>query len=59
MTFALAALDPTLQGIFFLVAVVLFVVAAVIARPTFWATLIAAGLAFTVFVWMWNAFALS
>jgi hypothetical protein len=43
----------------FLVAVVLFVVAAVMARPAWWACLIAAGLAFCAFVWMWDRFALA
>lgn len=57
MILALSAMDPTVQGIFFLVAVVLFVIAAVIARPAFWACLVAAGLAFFSFVFMWNAFA--
>jgi hypothetical protein len=52
-------MDPTLQGIFFLVAVVVFVVAAVLARPAIWACLVAAGLAFFAFVFMWNAFAFS
>jgi len=51
-------MDPTVQGIFFLVAVVLFVVAAIFARPAVWACCVAAGLAFASFVFMWNAFAL-
>lgn len=59
MILALSTMDPTVQGIFFLVAVVLFVVAAVLARPAFWACLVAAGLAFATFVFMWNAFAAS
>lgn len=54
---ALSAMDPTLQGIFFLIAVVVFVIAAVLARPAIWACLVAAGLAFFSFVFMWNAFA--
>jgi len=59
-------MDPTVQGILYLVAVVLFVIAA------FWSyspvgrrgeaapgvNLVALGLACTVFVFMWNAFAL-
>ena len=58
--FTLAAtMDPTVQGILYLIAVVLFVIAAVAARLTIPMALVAAGLAFTVFVWMWNAFALS
>lgn len=50
-------MDPTVQGIFFLVAVVLFLVAAtaIPVRPN----LVALGLAFFAFVFMWNAFALS
>lgn len=57
MLLALSAMDPTVQGILFLVAVVLFVVAAIIARPSLAVCLIAAGLAFAAFVWMWGAFA--
>lgn len=56
---AISTMDPTVQGILYLVAVVLFVVAAVVARPTVWACLVAAGLAFVASVFMWNAFALS
>lgn len=56
---AISTMDPTVQGILFLVAVVLFVVAAVLARPAIWACLVAAGLAFATFVFMWNAFAAS
>lgn len=48
-----------MQGILFLVAVVLFVIAAVLARPAVWACLVAGGLAFACFVFMWNAFAAS
>lgn len=52
---ALAAMDPTVQGIFFLVAVVFFVLAAinVAARINF----IGAGLALCAAVWCWQAFA--
>jgi hypothetical protein len=57
MITAISAMDPTVAGILFLVAVVLFVVAAIIARPAFWACLVAAGLAFVSFVWMWDRFA--
>lgn len=57
MILALEAMDPVVQGIFFLVAVVVFVIAAIIARPMFWACLVATGLAFATFVFMWNAFA--
>lgn len=56
---ALSQMDPTMQGILFLVAVVLFVIAAVLARPAVWACLVAGGLAFACFVFMWNAFAAS
>lgn len=56
MLLALEAMDPTVQGIFFLIAVVLFVLAA-LAVVVGKVNLIAAGLAFTVFVFMWNAFA--
>ncbi len=59
MLLALSQMDPTVQGILFLVAVVLFVIAAVLARPAAWACLVAAGLAFATFVFMWNAFAAS
>lgn len=53
--FALAMLDPTLTGIFFLVAVILFVLAAFnVTSPV---VLQAAGLAFFAFPFMWNAFA--
>jgi hypothetical protein len=54
---AMSTLDPVVQGIFFLIAVVLFVIAAWLARPALWAVLVAAGLAFYTFVWMYNAFA--
>jgi hypothetical protein len=59
MMLAISSMDPTVQGIFFLIAVVLFVIAAVLARPAFWACLVAAGLAFATFVFCWNAFALA
>lgn len=59
MILALSSMDPTVAGILFLVATVLFVVAAVLARPALWACLVAAGLAFCAFVWMWDRFALS
>jgi hypothetical protein len=52
-------MDPTVAGIFFLIAVVVFVIAAVLARPTLWATLVAIGLACCAFVWCWDRFALS
>lgn len=52
---AIAAMDPVLQGIFFLIAVVLFLLAAfnVSARLG----LVALGLAFCAAVWCWTAFA--
>ncbi len=56
---ALDSLDPTVAGILFLVAVVVFVVAAVLARPTLWACLVALGLAACAFVWCWDRFALA
>jgi len=54
MILAIATMDPVIQGIFFLIAVVLFAVAAWLGK-----SLMAAGLAFFAFVFMWNAFALS
>jgi len=56
---ALSAMDPLVAGILFLIAVVLFVVAAVAARASLWACLIAAGLAFLTFVFMWDRLALA
>lgn len=56
---AVSYMDPTLQGIFFLVAVIVFVVAAILARPALWACLVAVGLAAFVVPFMWNAFAQS
>jgi hypothetical protein len=50
-------MDPTVQGIFFLIAVVLFVAAGFLVIPK--VQLIAIGLAFFAFVFMWNAFAAS
>lgn len=52
---ALATMDPTVQGIFFLVAVVLFALATFGVASRF--NLIAAGLAFCAVVWAWVAFA--
>lgn len=51
---ALSMLDPTLQGILFLVAVVCFGIAAWMTK-----SLVAVGLAFFAFVFMWQAFAAS
>jgi hypothetical protein len=59
MNLALTAMDPTVAGIFFLIAVVVFVVAAALARPAIWACLVALGLAFVAFVFMWDRFALA
>lgn len=60
MSLAVSAMDPTVQGILFLVAVILFVIAAVVAaRPGGLGWLVPAGLAFFTFVWMWNAFSAS
>lgn len=58
MIFALSSMDPTVQGILFLVAVVLFVIAALFVVPERY-NLVALGLAFFAFVFMWNAFAAS
>lgn len=57
MILALSTMDPTVQGIFFLIAVVLFVAAGFLVIPK--VQLIAIGLAFFAFVFMWNAFAAS
>ncbi len=54
--FALSTMDPNVQGIFFLVAVVLFALGAASILPGK-TNLVAAGLAFFAFVFMWNAFA--
>jgi hypothetical protein len=55
---ALSTMDPTVMGIFFLVAVILFVLAAVVV--TFErGNIVALGLAFFAFPFMWNAFAAS
>ena len=55
---AISTMSPTVQGIFFLVAVVLFALGAASFLPGK-ANLVAAGLAFFAFVFMWNAFAAS
>lgn len=59
MMLAITALSPTAQGILFLIAVILFAVAAVLAHPSVPLSLVAAGLAFFAVVFCWNAFALS
>lgn len=59
MLLALAQMDPVIQGFFFLVAVILFVLAAFGGWRAFpWgAGLVALGLAFFAFPVCWNAFA--
>lgn len=54
--FAISTLDPTLQAVFFLIAVVLFVLAA-FAVAAGRVNLVAAGLAFFAFPFAWNALA--
>lgn len=59
MILALSAMDPTVAGMLFLVAFVLFLVAALGAFRTwpFWPVLVAAGLACCALVWLWERFA--
>lgn len=61
MLLAAQQMSHSAQGICFLVALVAFIVGAVIAwlNKAVWATFIAIGLAFYVLVFMWNAFAAS
>lgn len=61
MILAIDSMDPVVAGMFFLVAVILFCIAAFLAwgAKALWATLVALGLAFTVFVFMWDRFALA
>jgi hypothetical protein len=54
---AISVLSQTAQAILFLVALILFAIAAFTNVPR--VNLIAAGLAFVAFVYCWNAFALS
>jgi hypothetical protein len=54
--FAVSTMSGTVQGILFLVAVVCFALAALPFLPGK-ANLVAVGLAFFAFVFMWNAFA--
>lgn len=54
--FAISTMSSSVQGIFFLIAVVLFVAAGLSITPGK-KNLIGFGLAFFVFVFMWNAFA--
>ena len=58
---ALATMDPTIQGILFLIAVVLAVIASFgVYRPQPWGpALFPLAFAFFAFVFMWNAFAAS
>jgi hypothetical protein len=53
---AVSTMSPTVQGVLYLVAVALFALAALPFVPGR-ANLVAAGLAFFAFVFMWNAFA--
>lgn len=55
MLFAISAMEPGLQGVLFLIAVVLFALGAFSIASRF--NLVAAGLAVFAFVFMWNAFA--
>jgi len=48
---AISSPDPLVAGLLFLVAVIVFVVAAVLARPALWACLVAVGLACCAAVW--------
>jgi hypothetical protein len=59
MLLAISQMDPVLQGIFFLVAVILFVLAAFGGYRAYpwYGGLVALGLAFFAFPFMWNAFA--
>ncbi len=54
--FAISTMSSNLQGVFFLIAVVLFVAAGLSIAPGK-KNLMAFGLASFVFVFMWNAFA--
>jgi hypothetical protein len=59
MLLAITTLEPVVQGIFFLVAVVCFALAAFGGYRAYpwYGGLVALGLAFFAFVFMWNAFA--
>lgn len=52
-------MSATVQGIFYTLAVICFIVAAVAAERTARVNLVAAGLAFFAFVSAWNAWALA
>jgi hypothetical protein len=58
MVLALSTMSQTAQAIFFLIALVLFAVAALARVPERF-NLVAAGLAFVAFVYAWNALAAS
>jgi hypothetical protein len=55
MMLAISAMDPVLAGIFFLIATILFVLAAINVASRI--GLVALGLAFCAAVWCWQAFA--
>lgn len=57
MLLALSSMDPTTQGVLFLVAVVMFAVAAVVRFRGGLGWLMPLGLAFFAFVFAYNAFA--
>lgn len=60
MILALEAMDPVFQGFLFLVAVILFVLAAFLfGRGNLAGMLLSIALACATFVFMWNAFAAS
>lgn len=56
---AVSVMDPTVTFIFYLVAFVAFVVAAVLSRPVSPMTFLCGGLAAWMLVLAWNALALS
>jgi hypothetical protein len=56
---AMSVMDPTVKGIFFLIAVVCFVLSGVALVRSERVSLVAVGLAFFAFPFMWDAFAVS
>jgi hypothetical protein len=56
---AISVMDPTVQGILFLIAVVCFVLSGFVLVAYERVSLVALGLAFFAFPFMWNAFAAS
>lgn len=56
--FAISVMSSSVQGVFFLIAVVCFVAAGLSFAPGK-TNLIGIGLAFATFVYMWNAFAMA